>query len=431
MLELTFNQVKPFLFADLKAGQTPALMGEAGIGKSSLIEDLAREFKTKVFTLPVNQLADRADLTGVRMIQDENGNWGQSFFPHTTIMASIAYAEQNPDENPILFLDEFNRASSDITSAILSFQTLRRIGTIDFPENLRLVVAGNDRGNVTALDKASITRFAVYRVKPDLQTFLSVQELNPFVEEVLTKYPETLMAPQLYDNIESDDDDDDDNNFDLSSEYLEEDGFEQATVPRTISYTSEWLNMIGIDKSGSDQEMDCLKNLMSDTTADNESSVLRAGLMAHAGRTTFTENLYNVITEYFYATVNGKTTAQKPLLQKIRPKQDIINELNKATDTTAVSNILQGMSDDERMNLLVWSFESRNVAEVNNRNALSHAVTEIGSTLSQLGSNQMTSLNTILANGSMIDEANIKAFINSGGPAANIYKDFISATLGF
>src|SRR5699024_7763864 len=166
----TISTLFPYTTLFRSAGQTPALLGEPGIGKSALIEDLAREFKTKVFTLPVNQLADRADLTGVRMTQSAQGDWGQSFFPHETIMSAIRYAEDNPDEHPILFLDEFNRASSDITSAILSFQTLRRIGTIEFPDNLRLIVAGNDKGNVTALDKASITRFAVYRVKPDIET---------------------------------------------------------------------------------------------------------------------------------------------------------------------------------------------------------------------------------------------------------------------
>ena len=258
MNELTFAQIMPLLYADLKAGQTPALLGEPGIGKSALIEDLAGKFKTKVFTLPVNQLADRADLTGVRMTQNEDGDWGQSFFPHETIMSAIRYAADNPDENPILFLDEFNRASSDITSAILSFQTLRRIGTINFPDNLRLIVAGNDKGNVTSLDKASITRFAVYRVKPDVETFLSVQELNPFVASVMQKHPDNLLANQLQDHIDTDDDDDD--TFDLSSEFMDDDGFEQETVPRTITYTSEWLTALGLDKSGSDEELELLKN---------------------------------------------------------------------------------------------------------------------------------------------------------------------------
>lgn len=431
--ELTFAQVKPLLYANLKARQTPALLGEAGIGKSSLIEDLAREFKTKVFTLPVNQLADRADLTGVRMTQDEHGNWGQSFFPHTTIMEAISYAERNPNEEPILFLDEFNRASSDITSAILSFQTLRRIGTIDFPDNLRLIVAGNDKGNVTSLDKASITRFAVYRVKPDIDTFLSIQELNPFVERVLTKYPGDLLAPVLMDIIEKDDDDeddDDDNRFDISSEYLDEDGFEQATVPRTITATSDWLNSMGMDASGSDDEMIVLKSLLAQTSVDDTNDILRIGLMAQAGNTDFTQHLYEEIREHFYQGVNGSIKTQKAVLHKFRPKQDFINDLSKAQDTQDVNALIAGLNDTEKQDAMIWLFETRNVTEVNNNDAVVSAIKELADGISSFDGSHMQGLNAILAQSSSANERSMKTFIETNSASANMYKAFIAATLG-
>lgn len=39
MQTLTFAQVLPFIVADMKAGKTPALLGEPGIGKSSVDRD--------------------------------------------------------------------------------------------------------------------------------------------------------------------------------------------------------------------------------------------------------------------------------------------------------------------------------------------------------------------------------------------------------
>lgn len=429
---LTFSQIKPLLFADLKAEQTPALLGEPGIGKSALIEDLAREFKTKVFTLPVNQLADRADLTGVRMTKDKDGNYGQSFFPHETIMSAISYAQNNPDEHPILFLDEFNRASSDITSAILSFQTLRRIGTINFPDNLRLVVAGNDSGNVTSLDKASISRFSVYKVIPDVATFLSVQELNPFVASVMQKHPEDLLAPQLVDVIESDDDDDEDDNdmFSLESEFLDDDGFEQVTVPRTITYTSDWLTHMGLDKSGSDEELEVLTNLLSGTNTDESGDVLRAGLVAHAGHTEFTQHLYDELHEYFNQAIAGVTTSNNSVLGKFRPEQDLINQLSKAKDTTEVSNIVTTLSTDEKQSLLIWLFEVRSAREINNNDIVTATIREVSHNIDSFDPTYMQGLNTILANNSSANEQGIVEFINSGSSIANMYKDFISATLG-
>lgn len=436
MSELTFSQIKPLLFADLRVGKvglTPALLGEPGIGKSSLVEDLAKEFKTKVFTLPVNQLADRSDLTGVRMTQDADDNWGQTFFPHMTIMESIAYATANPDENPILFLDEFNRASSDITSAILSFQTLRRIGSIEFPDNLRLIVAGNDKGNVTALDKASVTRFSVYRVKPDIDTFMSVQTLNPYVEAVLNKHPEDLLAPMVESAPESSGDpdaDDDSNSYDLSSEFDSEDGFEQATVPRTITATSGWLDTMGINKTASPEEMKTLHALVSQTSVDDLSDTLKIGLVAHSGDTLFTLHLYDEIKEFYFQNINGTAKTAKAVLTMFRPSQDVINQLSKAQDTMSTSAIVQGLNDKEKGDLLIWLFESVNGKEINNNAAISHAIKETSNSIMALDSNHMKGLNTILANTSLANEEAITTFITSGSQLADTYKVFISATLG-
>lgn len=431
--ELTFAQLKPLLYADFKAGLTPALLGEPGIGKSTLIEDLAREFKTKVFTLPVNQLADRADLTGIRMTKSKDGDYRQSFFPHETIMSAIRYAEDHPDEEPILFLDEFNRASSDITSSILSFQTLRRIGTIDFPDNLRLAVAGNDKGNVISLDKASITRFSVYRVIPDVDTFLNVQSLNPIIDEVMRKNPEVLLAPQLQDVIETDEDEDDDEDdfFDLSSEFLDDDGFEQATVPRTITYTSEWLYALGIDKSGSDDELQMLQSLFTSQNTSSESNALRAGLIAHAGHTEFTNKVYDELHEYFNSLITGTNESKKAILDKFRPDQDIINQLSRSTSTVDVSDLIETLPESELEELLVWLFEINSVKEINNNQAIKTAIQEISHTIDKLESENVRGLNAILANDSNIYEEGIREFITSGSTLGDMYKDFISATLGF
>lgn len=70
----------------LEVGATPALMGEPGIGKSSFIEALAYSMGTKAFVLPCNQLADKADLTGARLVpytkDDGTQSYKQVFYPH-------------------------------------------------------------------------------------------------------------------------------------------------------------------------------------------------------------------------------------------------------------------------------------------------------------------------------------------------------------
>src|SRR5690606_36536525 len=114
--------------------------------KSSFVEDLAKAMDTKAFVLACNQLADKADLTGGRLVPYETAggetSYKQVFYPHQVIQDAIDYALANPREWPILFLDEINRSTSDVTSAALSLPTLRQIGSISLPKNLRLMIAG-------------------------------------------------------------------------------------------------------------------------------------------------------------------------------------------------------------------------------------------------------------------------------------------------
>lgn len=431
--QLTFQQVKPFVEADLRAGKTPTLLGEPGIGKSSLIEGLSRTFKTKVFTLPVNQLADRSDLTGVRSVQNpETGNWYQIAFPHATIMEAIEYAAAHPDEHPILFMDEFNRASQDITSSILSFVTLRRVGTTDFPANLRLMVAGNDKGNVNSIDKASVSRFAVYRVRPDLDTFLAVNPgLNPFVTQVLTQYPEDLMANEaegFAKVVDTDSDDDDETNAALSEfEFLGEESFAQITCPRTIEYVSDWLGQLGIDKSGSDKERTVLAAMFSDMTEDKSENILFAGIEAHVGHTTFAFHLLDAINTYFNSLLSQGHTSSQPVTAHLRPKQDDINALSRAADTQAVEALVMSMSEAERVNALVWLTENTNVREVDNNNAVIAFMINAPEQVTDFDTKAIQNLMKVLSDAPRISEPAVKALLDSKAPVMTQWRGVIAS----
>lgn len=424
---LTFDQLKPLVEANLKINKTAALMGEAGIGKSRFVEGLARTFKTKVFTLPVNQLADRSDLTGVRATQSENGAWRQEAFPHSIIMDAIEYAEAHPDEQPILFLDEFNRAPADITSSILSFETLRRVGTIDFPENLRFVVAGNDSGNVTSIDEASISRFAVYHVKPDLDTFMSIQTLNPFITDVLNQSPNDLMAEAFVEGSSSSNDDDDDEDResfeDIDTYFGSDENFTQITRPRTITALSEWLTAMNIDKSGSDKEKECLSAIMSDTTegSQNQVSVLMAGIVAHVGHTSFAVNLYDKIATHYNSLLTATHTSNARLLDHLRPEQDVVNKLSRANTVQEVEALIEDMSEASRQKTIVWLTEKSNVTEINNNNAVTQFLSNAPHKIKSLDQQSVKALLSMTTHDDKRSDASLTILAKSGAASIQSY----------
>ena len=300
-----------------------------------MIKNLEKAFRTKVFQLTCNQLADRADLTGARLVpsgKDADGNdvYKQVFFPHATIMECIQYAIDHPRENPILFMDEINRTSADITSAILSFTTDRKIGSIEFPKNVRFILAGNDKGNVTALDEASISRFTVYHCKPDVETFLSVNpNLNPFIKETLTKHPECILCKTLIAEAEEETDEYDDNIENL----LEADtDFTQFTTPRTLTYLSNWLNLFDN------------KELMG-ALADES---LKEGIEAHIGDTAFAAFLLETIASNIMTTNNQSST-----INVAKPTD--YDSLKQCTDMTTLNDTIDSMDDNSRSGCLLYA----------------------------------------------------------------------------
>lgn len=335
---------------DLEVGAVPALMGEPGIGKSSFVEDLAKAMDTRAFTLACNQLADKADLTGGRLVPTKDGkSYTQVFYPHQVITDAIEYAEANPREWPILFLDEINRSTSDVTSAALSLPTLRAIGSSALPKNLRIVVAGNDKGNVTLLDEASISRFSIYHVEPEAQTLISIlgSNINPWVSAVLTKHPNLVFEKGAPTTVLVDGQDDDEDNNATMADLL--DGGEemlQLTTPRTIDSISRWLNAADTQKLLEYFQMQV-------TVGDRDTTMLNEVIEAHIGNTEFATHL---VAEIATALTAGSINAVQ---QRTAPKPQCYTALKQATSINELEDLIGDLTDHEKSGSLFYALFER------------------------------------------------------------------------
>jgi hypothetical protein len=352
---------------DLDNNLIPMLLGEPGIGKSSWTEALADLMHTKCFTLACNQLADKADLTGARLVPvlDADGNtvsYKQVFYPHAVISDAIAYAKENPRETPILFMDEMNRTTPDVTSECLSIPTLRSIGSVQLPNNLRVMLAGNDKGNVTSLDEASISRFALYHVTPDVDTFLGLnQNLNQFVKNVLTAHPECIFCKTTT-TVAGNDDDSDEQDI----EEIIDDGEDmlQITTPRTISAVSKWLN------SFTNQE---LMALLAETHTVNgqEVSALQEILEGHIGNTVFCSFLLAEITSGIMTTNNQATALHVG-------KPACYDDFKNCASMSELNDFVASMTDNDKSGCLLYAIYEK-ADNANYIKALAPAVTMLES----------------------------------------------------
>lgn len=385
---------------DLDNNLIPMLLGEPGIGKSSWVKALGVHMHTKVFVLAVNQLADKADLTGSRLVpitlKDGSVTYEQVFYPHSIISQAIRYAEENPQETPILFMDELNRTTPDVTSEALSIPTMRSIGNSELPKNLKVVCGGNDKGNITSLDEASISRFVLYKVEPDLDTFLGLDDnLNPFIKKVLMGHPECLFCKSVrLLNTQSDDN----GEVDLDEILDEGDDMQQFTTPRTITGLSNWLNSFTNDE---------LKGMLAitNTIDGQEISILQEALEGHTGKTQFTAFLLSEIASGI-SSVNNQANAVTV------GKPNVYDQLKAFQTVSDLDNFVKTMTDNDKSGCLVYAIYEK----ADNSKLINTLLSNMSNMTSLLPADTRALTNAYLKDS--LDDTNLKVFLDNQSPIA-------------
>lgn len=396
---------------DLKVGIIPALMGEPGIGKSSFVSDLATQMGTRCFTLQCNLLADKADLTGGRLLKDETTDaYRMAFFPHEDIMLAIEHARAHPEETPILFLDEINRTTADVTSAALGLSTARRIGRERLPENLRIIVAGNDKGNITALDEASISRFSVYHVEPDAHTLIELlgNQLNPWVRTVLIKHPRLVFEKSVPETLAIDGDNEDDTQASVMDLFDSAEEMRQLTTPRTIHAVSIWLNA-----TSREQLAAYLSELAEGS--DREISVLTELIEAKVGNTGLALQLVATIAE----DLAGGTDQQSAHHVHV-PRPQCFPMLAACTTVHELENTIATLEDSEMSAALVYA-----ISDDTDHTYMIERLTEA---MQQISKEQMRTLVDLLR-AQRANTRNMRAFLDVNTPMVSAVRPVLDSFL--
>lgn len=387
---IPFTSATPVVRASILSDTVPILLGAPGIGKSSMVRNLSNDIDAQVFSIQINQLADRSDLTGQRIDKETyttpSGETVErsklSFFPHYTIQQAIDFATEHPNKLSIIFLDEINRASSDITSAALSLSTERTIGGQKFPSNVRIVAAGNDEGNVVALDSASRTRFRFIKVAPDAETLLAnVENLNPFIKAVITEFPQLIENyGQLSNIISTDpgsansDPDDEDESFELDFD-MDEDGFSQMCVPRTIEYLSKYLNTAILNDSKSSASRASFIQHM-ETMPDGK-TLLQVVIEGSVGTNDFTNKLLDKMSEFYRDLLQTANTSQQSLNNLPVFDKASFMQIASTGQIDLETQVIENLSADTRINILTALLLQQNVSQINDNSLVKRTINNI------------------------------------------------------
>lgn len=169
--------------------------GEAGIGKTSLIEDIAKQRNMTMCKVNLAQLEEIGDLTGMP-IKEHEVAWidkgvvkDKRWMPESQIKnldirlkltgkVRMSYAppawlpmEENPN-GTIVFLDDYTRANSMFMQATMEIINTASYISWKLPKYTSIVLSSNpDDGqfSVTSLDNAQKTRFINFNLKLNIE----------------------------------------------------------------------------------------------------------------------------------------------------------------------------------------------------------------------------------------------------------------------
>lgn len=181
---MKINDIKMFLTNCAKANVTvpTLLVGTMGVGKSQIVKQVTQELGIGLVDLRLAQ-QESGDLIGLPY---KNGDGGTHW----------AAPEWWPKEGTkgIIFLDEINRAPTDVRQAVFQLVLDRRLHTHKLPDGWFVHGAINpDNGNyqVETLDPAMLRRFCVLEVTPDVDVWLSWAKGSGKIDNTISEFVNT------------------------------------------------------------------------------------------------------------------------------------------------------------------------------------------------------------------------------------------------
>lgn len=201
---MKINDAYSIVKNSMSANVPVMLWGPPGIGKSSLVHQIAKELNLEVIDLRLAQL-EPTDLRGVPMPNRDSmrAEWFlPSFWPEvakTDTVRTVLDKDGNEVEVEVkagngvngpgvIFLDEIEKAPVSVKNASLQLVLDRAIGSYKLPNDWVLVCAGNreeDGCFSQPLGKALANRMIHMEVEPDPEDWASWARNNGISEDII------------------------------------------------------------------------------------------------------------------------------------------------------------------------------------------------------------------------------------------------------
>lgn len=193
-ISLKLSQIKEHVEKCMQARLVPFLQSSPGVGKSSIVKQIAKEYGLKLIDCRLSSM-EPTDLVGLPWIHEGKAQFNPySFFPLEDTPIPEGY------EGFLLFLDEFNSASRAVQAASYRVILDREIGMYKLHPKCFVVAAGNlstDNAITNTLSTAMSSRVIHLNISVDFEdwrdNYALPQKIDERIIAFLSMYPDRLM----------------------------------------------------------------------------------------------------------------------------------------------------------------------------------------------------------------------------------------------
>jgi MoxR-like ATPase len=195
------------------ANDVPLIIGESGVGKTSLVKQIAKDNGDYLVTIDANLLKE-GEIGGLPIV--ENGV--TIYATHNKLQEIQKVLKDDEKRNVILFIDELNRCDHAVAQELMNLILNREINGYILSDKVKVIAAMNpsnknegfynSRYDVVDMDPAQEDRFVWVRLDSDIKEWINWGmsdngNIHEHIIEFLSTFPEYLHTPDSEETIKA------------------------------------------------------------------------------------------------------------------------------------------------------------------------------------------------------------------------------------
>lgn len=195
------------------ANDVPLIIGESGVGKTSLVKQIAKDNGDYLVTIDANLLKE-GEIGGLPIV--ENGV--TIYATHNKLQEIQKVLKDDEKRNVILFIDELNRCDHAVAQELMNLILNREINGYILSDKVKVIAAMNpsnknegfynSRYDVVDMDPAQEDRFVWVRLDSDIKEWINWGmsdngDIHEHIIEFLSTFPEYLHTPDSEETIKA------------------------------------------------------------------------------------------------------------------------------------------------------------------------------------------------------------------------------------